>query len=112
MSFPIARCGTSIPSRTVSSSAWTLRKAKRARTQPHLQHSPDTSMCQDLPLLPERERHADRRSHLSGSLWLDYSLTLAHVHRLFCRSLPGALKMLYAHTMEFKVLELEREPVN
>jgi len=24
---------------------------ERTRTQPHLQHSPDTSMCQDLPLL-------------------------------------------------------------
>jgi hypothetical protein len=51
MSFLIARCGTSIPSRTVSSSAWTSRRAKPARTQPHLQHSPGTSMCQDLPLL-------------------------------------------------------------
>ena len=30
---------------------------------------------------------------------------------LFRRSLPGRLKMLYAHTMEFKVIELEREPV-
>src|SRR5450631_1821873 len=56
MSFLIARCGTSIPSRTVSSSAWTSRKAKRARTRPHLQHSPDTSLSQDLPLLPERQR--------------------------------------------------------
>src|ERR1039458_1162848 len=31
--------------------------------------------------------------------------------RLFCRSLPGGLKMFYAHTMEFKVLDLEREPI-
>ena len=32
-------------------------------------------------------------------------------YRLFRRSLPGRPKMLYAHTMEFKVVELEREPV-
>ena len=32
-----------------------------------LQHSPDASMLQDLPLLPERERYAERRSHVSGS---------------------------------------------
>jgi hypothetical protein len=57
--------------RTVSLNAWTSRRAKQARTQPHLQHSPDTSICQDLPLLPDRERHADRRSHLSGSLRQD-----------------------------------------
>jgi uncharacterized protein len=37
--------------------------------------------------------------------------SLAHLHWLFRLSLPGALKMLYAHTMEFKLLELEREPV-
>jgi len=42
MSFLTARRGTFIPSRTVSLNAWTSRKAKRARTQPHLQHSPDT----------------------------------------------------------------------
>src|ERR1039458_7410392 len=53
MSFLIARCGTFIPSRTVSLNAWTSRKAKRARTRSRLQHSPDTSMCRDLPLLPE-----------------------------------------------------------
>jgi hypothetical protein len=28
-------------------------------------------MCQDLPLLTERQRHADRRFHLSGSLRQD-----------------------------------------
>jgi uncharacterized protein len=31
---------------------------------------------------------------------------------LFRPSLSGALKMLYAHTMEFKVVELEREPIH
>ncbi len=31
--------------------------------------------------------------------------------QLLCRSLPGGLKMFYAHTMEFKVLDLEREPI-
>ena len=50
----MAKSGTSIPSRTVSLSAWTSREAKPVRTQPHPQHSPDTSM----------RRHADRRSHL------------------------------------------------
>src|ERR1700689_3130694 len=33
------------------------------------------------------------------------------VQRLFRRSLPGKRKMFYAHTMEFKIVELEREPV-
>jgi len=38
-----------------------------------LQHSPDASMLQDLPLLPERERHVDRHSRFSGSLRQDES---------------------------------------
>jgi uncharacterized protein len=36
----------------------------------------------------------------------------ARLHRLFHRALPSAIKMLYAHTMEFKVVELEREPIH
>src|ERR1700722_4110711 len=55
MSFLIAKSATFIPSRTVSLNAWTSRAAKRARTRAHLQHSPDTSMRQDLPLFAERE---------------------------------------------------------
>src|SRR5258706_6137806 len=58
MSFLIAKCGTFIASRTVSLNAWTSRKAKRARAQPHQQHFPDTDMREDRPLLPERGRHA------------------------------------------------------
>src|ERR1700722_7641149 len=56
MSFLIAKCGTSIPSPTVSSSAWTSRKARRARTQPRLQHSPDTNLREDFPLLVATRR--------------------------------------------------------
>src|ERR1700733_15910365 len=52
MSFLIAKCGTFIRSRTDSLNAWTSRKAKRARTRLHLQHSPGTSMCQDPGPLP------------------------------------------------------------
>src|ERR1039457_4548269 len=39
MSFLTARCGTFMPSRTVSLNAWTSWRAKQARTQPRLQHS-------------------------------------------------------------------------
>jgi hypothetical protein len=59
MSFLIARCGTFIPWRAVSLNAWTSRKAKRVRAQPHLQHSPDISKCHDLPPSPERERQTN-----------------------------------------------------
>jgi hypothetical protein len=47
----------------------TSREAKRARTRAHLQHSPDTSMRQDLPLFAERE---GRRSHFSGLAAADW----------------------------------------
>ena len=56
----------------VSLNAWKSREAKRARTRAHLPHSPDSSMRQDLPLLPERKRHADRRSHFSGLAAADW----------------------------------------
>ena len=56
MCFLIERCGTFIPSRTVSSNAWTSKKAKRARPELHLRHFPSTSMRRGhLPLLPHRE---------------------------------------------------------
>ena len=55
MSFLIARCGTF----TIGNGLIERMDLKEGeKTQPHLQHSPDTRMCQDLPLLPERERRA------------------------------------------------------
>jgi hypothetical protein len=46
---------------TVSLNAWTSRRGKQVPTQAHPQHSPDTSMCQDRSLLPDRGR---RVAHL------------------------------------------------
>jgi hypothetical protein len=51
------------------------------KTQPHLQHSPDTRMCQDLPLLPERERHAFPSFRLAAA-GLVIGCRLVRSHRL------------------------------
>src|SRR5437588_2373561 len=76
MSFLIARSGTSTPSLTVLSSAWTSRKARRVQPQPHLRHSPDTNLRQDLPLLPER---AGPQLHRPATRWLANSLSMLGV---------------------------------
>ena len=67
--FRIARCGTFMSSRTVSSNAWTSRKPKRARPEPHPRHFPSTSMRRGhRPLTSSGAPVLNRRSHLRGSL--------------------------------------------
>src|SRR5438132_13313140 len=90
MSFLIARSGTSTPSLTVSSSAWTSRKARRVRPQPHLRHSRDTNLRQDLPLLPER---AGPQLHRPATRWLANSLSmLGVILTVKMRDLPARIK--------------------
>src|ERR1700747_1628785 len=84
MSFLIVRCGTFIPSRTVSLNAWTSRKAKQTLSRARPQRSPITRRPSSHP--PESKLLA--LAHQEDST---PPLTMADKHELAMQAVIFAL---------------------